>query len=134
MNDDPSIPLSPSLHPVLAVVFLNFILLLVLLLMVFSFFAAPSGFEIRMPRFSAGENLNDLRVTIRITGENVLYLNDKAVTINDLKRALFKLNVRSPLVSVIVDRRAAMGRVVDVWNLCQGLGFARVNIMAAGER
>ena len=123
--------LSLPLHPILGITFMNFIFLIVLLIVFFSFFAVPSGFEIQIPSAVADNGVEQSNATIRVTGENVLYFNDRVVTINDLKRALIKANAANMVVYVRVDRRASMGRVADVWDLCKGLGAARVKVIAS---
>jgi len=133
MRIDHRMDLSPPLHPVLGVAFLNFIFVVILLIVFFSFFATPSGFMIRMPVFGINEGFEENHITIRVTGENVLYYNDKAVTMNDLKRTLVKINGANTGIYLRVDRRASMGRVADVWELCKGLGIARVKIVASQE-
>jgi biopolymer transport protein ExbD len=134
MTTERSMDPSPPLHPILGIAFLNFIFLFLALIVFFSFFAVPSGFEVRMPVI--GGNIPDEgHVTVRVTSENVLYFNDKVVTLNDLKKALMKLklNASNALVYVRVDRRASMGRVADVWEMCKGLGVARVKVVASQE-
>ena len=123
--------LAPSFHPVVATAFLNFIFLILVMVVFFSFFATPSGFEIRLPGV-ANSGMFEKQFTVRITAENVLFFNEKVVTINDLKRALFKIaNTANTVVYLQVDRRSSMGRVVDVWDLCKGLGIAQVKIIPA---
>ena len=122
---------SAPLHPVLGIAFLNFIFLFLLLVVFFSFFAVPSGFELRMP--VSGSGIDENHAVVRITGENVLYFNGRVVTINDLKRALVKVNKANTVIYLRSDRRAAMGRVADVWDLCKGLGSARVKIVATQD-
>jgi biopolymer transport protein ExbD len=124
------IDLSAPLHPVLGIAFLNFVFLFLLLIIFFSFFASPSGFEIRMP-VSGVSAMEENRAIVKITGENVLYFNDKVVTINELKRALIKTNKPNTIIYIRSDRRASLGRVADVWDLCKGLGSARIKIIAA---
>ena len=132
--------IAPPLHPVLGLAFVNFIFVIILLIVFFSFFAAPSGFEIRLPVAGdpalggAGANaFDESHATVRITSENVLYFNDKVLTINELKRALLKINTVNKVIYLRVDRRASVGRVADVWDLCKGLAIARVKIVASQE-
>ena len=129
MIPDDRVPLAPALHPVLGIAFINFIFLIILMIVFSSFFAAPSGFEIKMPALMPAQE-EENHIAIQVTGENVLYLNGKVVTMNELKRMLLKTNVINPLIYIQVDRRASMGRVVDVWDLCRGLGMARIKITA----
>jgi len=124
----PAIPL----HPVIAVAAMNLFLLILLVLIFCSTFFKPAGFEIRMPRALQGEGLEGDQ-TITITAENVLFFNDKAVTINELKKALSKIDFKQQNIFIRMDRRSSMGRVIDVWNLCRALGSAHVHMMADGE-
>lgn len=121
---------SSPLHPVLGVAAMNFFLLLLLFLIVSSNFAKPAGFEIRMPLLSKGASLQGDQ-NIKITAENVLFLNDRVVTINELKKALGKIDFRKQNIFIRIDRRASVGRVLDVWDLCKALGSARVHLVAA---
>ncbi|MBI4309585.1 MAG: biopolymer transporter ExbD [Candidatus Omnitrophica bacterium] len=136
MNIKRHMEIAPPLHPVVGIAFLNFIFVVFLLVIFFSFFAVPSGFELRLPRLGPVGGLNafdEPYVTVRITSENVLYFNDKVVTINELKRALFKIKAVNKLLYLRVDRRASAGRMADVWDLCKGLEIARVKIVASEE-
>ena len=118
----------PPLHPVLGVAFINFIFVLILFIVFASFFAAPAGVEVRMPVAGAVEG-GGSGVTVLITSENVLYFNSKVTTINDLKRELARLNKAGAVIYLNIDRKASMGRVSDVWELCNGLGAAKVKII-----
>ncbi len=127
-----SMELSPPLHPILGIAFLNFIFLFLSMVVFFSFFAVPSGLELRMPTINSGNALAESHVTIRITSENILYFNEHVVTLNDLKRELPKVSA-GKAIYLHVDRRSSMGRVADVWDLCKGLGSAKVRVIASQE-
>lgn len=119
----------PSLFsPILIIAYLNFTLLMFLLVVFYSFFARPAGYEIRMPSLVAQSLETSGVVTVRINAENVLFLNDKVVTLNDLKRGLIKTQTTNRTIYIQVDSRASMARVTDVWEMCKGLGVAQVKI------
>ncbi len=122
--------LAPPLQPMLGIAFVNFVFVIISLLVCFSFFATPSAFEVRLPA-EERPGVEESHVSIRITAENVLYFNGKVVTLNDLKRGLVKINPRSTVIYIQVDRRASMGRTVDVWDLCKGLGLAEIKIISS---
>ncbi len=124
----------PPLHPMLAMAFVNFILVLFLLVAFFSFFATPSGYEVRMPILGASSVYGENHSVIRITSENVLYFDEKVVTMSELKKILAKTNGLSTDIYLRIDRRASSGRVADVWELCKGLGVARVKIVVSPGR
>lgn len=119
-------------HPVLCLAAMNLLLLIILFLVVCSNFAKPAGFEVRMPLLSQASGvLADQNIVI--TAENVLFLNDKVVTISELKKVLLKADPKKQNVLIRIDRRASMGRVIDVWDLCKALGSARVHMVASED-
>ena len=123
----------PSLHPVIVLALVNFCLLAVVMAGFYSFFANPSGIEVRMPRLLSG-TAEENRSTVDITAENVLYLDGKVVTLNDLKKVLAGQRYAPGVIFVRADRRASLGRVADVLYLCRGLNAGRVHIVAAREK
>ena len=123
----------PALHTAVAIAFINFCLLALLMAGFYSFFAAPAGIEIRMPRFLSG-GTEEPRAIVEITAENVLYCDGKVVTLNDLKKIFAKQTYANRVIFIHADRRASLGRVADVWELCRGLNTGRVYIVAAQER
>ncbi len=122
-----------KIQPILGIAFINFVFLLIILIVFFSFFATPVGLEIRLPDARQGNEFEQGHVTVRITGENVLYFNGRVATVSDLKRSLLKINPLNTVIYLRVDRRASMGRVTDVWEMCKGLGVARVKIVTAQD-
>ena len=123
----------PSLHPVVVLALVNFCLLAVVMAGFYSFFANPSGIEVRMPRLLSG-TAEENRSTVDITAENVLYLDGKVVTLNDLKKVLAGQRYVPSVIFVRADRRASLGRVADILDLCRGLNAGRVHIIAAREK
>ncbi len=128
MKDDILSAERSILSPLLVIAYLNFFLLFLVLIVFYSFFATPAGYEIRMPIVATGNQETGTLVTIRISAENVLFLNDKVVTMNDLKRALLKINIVNNTIYVLADNRASMARVSDIWEMCKGLGIAQVKV------
>ncbi len=122
------IPIVPRIHPVIIIAYLNLFLVMVMMIVFFSFFANPVGYEVRMPLMGSGAAEINPPLNVRITAENVLYFNDKVVTFNDLKRELLKTNLGRGAIYINVDKRASMGRVTDIWQLCNSLGIAAVKI------
>ena len=117
------------IHPLLGVAFLDFVLLVVLVVMSVTVFASPSGIDLKFPLRGGQEtSAGETAATINITGENVIYFNGKVVTINDLRRFLSSANLYGRELMVKADRRSAMGRVGDILDLCRGIPGVRVNV------
>ena len=116
------------IHPILAVGFINFVLTVVILIMSTTIFARPSGVQMEFPSFNEGANAQGKAVVITITSENVIYIDGRVVTLNELRHFLAQGNFRGESIMVKVDRRASMGRVADILDLCRGILGASVNV------
>ena len=115
-------------HPLLAVGFINFILMIVILIMSTTIFARPSGVQMEFPSFKEGANAAGQTVVITVTGENVIYINGRVVTLNELRHFLARGNFRRDALMIKADKRASMGRVADILDLCRGISGASVNV------
>jgi biopolymer transport protein ExbD len=116
------------LHPLLAIGFINFVLMVVILIMSTTIFARPSGVQMEFPSFKEGINTSGTPVVITLTGENVIYIDGRVVTLNELRRFLARGNFRRDALMIKADKRASMGRVADILDLCRGISGASVNV------
>ena len=116
------------IHPLLAVGLLNFVLTVVVLIMSATIFAGPSGVQMEFPSFKEGSDPSGQRVVITVTGENVIYIDGHVVTLNELRRFLAQGSFRRKALMIKADRRASMGRVADILDLCRGISGASVNV------
>jgi len=116
------------IHPLLAISFINFVLTLLMLVMSTTIFATPSGVVLNCLAPTEGANPSGQQVEITITGENVIYVNGKVVTLNELRRFLSREDFRFHAIMIKADRRSSMGRVADILDLCRGISGATVNV------
>jgi len=116
------------LHPLLAISFINFVLTVVMLVMSTTIFATPSGVAVNCPTLREVLNPSGQQVEIAITSENVIYVDGKVVTLNELRRFLARGDFRSGAIMIKADRRSSMGRVADILDLCRGISGATVNV------
>jgi biopolymer transport protein ExbD len=112
----------------LAISLINFVLTIVLLVISATIFATPSGVVLNCSNPREGLNLSGQQVEITITSENVIYVDGKVVTLNELRRFLAQREFRSGAIMVKADRRSSMGRVADILDLCRGIPGAKVNV------
>lgn len=115
-------------HPILAVSFINFVLMAVILIMSTTIFARPSGVQMEFPSFKEAGSSPDRSVVITVTSENVIYINGRVVTLNELRRFLAQGNFRRDALMIKADAKASMGRVADILDLCRGILGASVNV------
>jgi len=114
-----------DIAPLIDVVFL----LLIFFMLTSSFIFQP-GIRVNLPRAITSEMLSEENAIITITAENLIYYNKRLVAVKELS-SIFK-KAASTHLSVLIkaDRKASLGRIVEVWDICRQEGIARVNIAA----
>ena len=104
------------------------IFLLLIFFMLTSSFTIPSGINVKLPKALTSDILKDENFIITITSEDVIYWNNRVLTIKELENELDKPTNKMRPILIKADRRASVGRIVDVWDLCRNLGIERINI------
>ncbi len=103
---------------------------LLIFFMLSSSFTFQSGINVKLPKAVTSDVIRDENIVITITSENVTYLNGMITTLEELKKSLkqsYAQDDNRPLL-IKADRRASVGRIVDVWDLCRNLGIEKINI------
>ena len=118
-----------DIAPLIDVVFL-----LLIFFMLSSSFTLQSGINVKLPKTVTSDAIKNENVVVTITRENVIYLNDAVITLKELNQALSQFSGKERPLLIKADRRASVGRVVDVWDLCRNLGIERINIATNQER
>lgn len=101
---------------------------LLIFFMLSSSFTFQSGINVKLPKAVTSDVIKEENYIITITSENVVYLNNAIVTLKELNEELGKPAAKQRPILIKADRRASMGRIVDVWDLCRNLGLERINI------
>ena len=112
-----------DIAPLIDVIFLLFIFF-----MLSSSFTFQSGINVKLPKAVTSDIIKQENVIITITSENVIYLNGAVTTLKELGTLLGKSQIHERPILIKADRRASVGRIVDVWDLCRNLGIERINI------
>ena len=112
-----------DIAPLIDVIFL----LLIFFLLTSSFIFQP-GIKINLPKAVTSEIVQEQGVTITVTGENLIYIYNKVYTIKELPAKLRQAAKENRPILINADRKASLGRVVEVWDLCRSLGISSVNI------
>ena len=101
---------------------------LLIFFMLSSSFTFQSGINVKLPKAVTSDVITEENIIVTITGENVIYLNSTVSTLKELKKDLKALSSKNLPLLIKADRRASVGRIVDVWDLCRHLGIERINI------
>ena len=112
-----------DIAPLIDVVFL----LLIFLMLTSSFIFQP-GIKVNLPRAITSEMLSEENAVISITAENLIYYRQKLVTIKELSSLLKGIASARLPVLIKSDRKASLGRIVVVWDICRQEGVQQVNI------
>ena len=101
--------------------------LLIFFMLTSSFILQPS-IKIKLPKAATSEVEQEQNLIITISGENIIYVSDKVVTLGELQSYLKKFRRWKQPLLIKADRRASLGRVVEIWDLCRDLGIDQINI------
>lgn len=101
---------------------------LLIFFMLTSSFVMQPGIKVNLPKAVTSEVVKFENIDILVTSENVTYLNGKVVTTAELKTLLKQAAKRNQTILIKADRRASLGRVVEVWDLARELGITQINI------
>ncbi len=107
--------------------------LLIFFLLTSSFVAQP-GIKVNLPKAVTSEAVKNENIEIIISGENVTYFGGRVVVAQELRTMLKQVAKRGQVVVFIKsDKRASLGRVVEIWDMCRDLGINQVNIATNQE-
>jgi biopolymer transport protein ExbD len=101
---------------------------LLIFFMLTSNFIIQPGIKVNLPKAVTSETVKTENIEIVISGENVTYTNGRVVTQAELKSLLTQVVRRQQSILIKADRRASLGRVVEVWDLCRDLGINQISI------
>ena len=99
------------------------------------FMTQKSGLTVSLPEASRTETLSQDLITLTITTDGSLYLDDRNLLLTELEQALRAArNVRpNAVLLVMADREAEVGRLVNVMDITRSAGIAALTIQAKSE-
>src|SRR3990167_8110011 len=101
---------------------------LLIFFMLSSSFTFQSGINVKLPKAVTSDVIKEENFIVTITSENVIYLNNKIHTLSELNTTLAQPENKNRPLLIKADRRASVGRIVDVLDLCRNIGIERINI------
>lgn len=101
---------------------------LLIFFMLSSNFIFQPGIKVSLPKAITSEVLSGENVVINVTAQDLLFLGDQPITINQLVTELKQAAVDQKTLLLKADTGASLGRVVEIWDLCRDLGIAQINI------
>ncbi len=90
------------------------------------------GIQVDLPRAATSQQVAASQgLTITLTKEHVVYLNDQIVTLKELRQRL--ATRRGQSVVIQADRNAYVSKLVELWDLCRSQGLPQVHIVTTTD-
>lgn len=105
----------------------DMVFLLLIFFLLTSNFVVQPGIKVKLPKAVTSSLLQDKNVVIMISSENIIYVENKIFSTDELKGYLKKLGKNSTVL-IKADKRVSLGRVVEVWDICRDSGIEQLNI------
>ena len=104
-----------------------FFLLFIFFLFTSSFIFQP-GIKVSLPKAVTSEVMQLDNVTIIVTKDDKIYLEDRQITAEELAGRLKILAKEKMGLLIKADSRAPLGRIVEIWDACRREGVSQINI------
>ncbi len=111
---------------------IDMVFLLLLFFMLSSSFVAPQGIKVTLPEAGSSKSAPASTLTISVTKDHLIYLNEELVTLDELKGKLEKSDHQLPVV-IRADKHAYVDKLIDLWDMCRTTGFSKVHIGTVGS-
>ena len=113
-----------DLTPVVDIVF-NLLIFFALSL---NFAAASRGIDIKLPSASSAKTIRSDQVTVNLTKEGLIFLDDKKITLEQLGPMLKEKADKKSLVIIRADSEVEHGRVVKIMDIIKTQDLNRIAI------
>ena len=104
-----------------------FFLLFLFFLFTSSFIFQP-GIKVSLPKAVTSEVMQLDNVTVTVTKDDKIYLEDRQITSEELASRLKILAKEKMGLLIKADSRAPLGRIVEIWDACRREGVSQINI------
>ncbi len=112
-----------DIAPLIDVVFL----LLIFFMLTSSFIFQP-GIKVNLPKAVTGEVIQKENLILVIDKNNKVYIKDRVMTDEELRSRLNLAAKEEKPLLIKADRRASLGEVVRIWDLCRQENIKKINI------
>jgi biopolymer transport protein ExbD len=97
--------------------------------------ALEQGISVRLPQGRTDTLPNKKANVVTLDAEGKVYLNNRAVSLDDLERTLGNMAADEPDISVLVrgDERLAYGKVIDVMKILYKVKITRMALVTLSD-
>ncbi len=104
------------------------LLTLILFFMLTSTFVMPFGVAVDVPDVQASEAVAGTAWEVQILETDRILAGGRSLTIEEFKREIRAVAAGGRPVLITGDRRASLGRTLEVWDACKGAGVKRLHV------
>ncbi len=115
------------------VALIDIVFLILMALLISHYFISPSMISVKLPKAITSDILREENLIVTITSEDVVYFKTQVLTLKELEVVLRHVPNKNRALLIRAHRRASLGRIVDVWNLCRNLNLEKINIATTQE-
>jgi biopolymer transport protein ExbD len=112
---------------------IDVIFLLLIFFMLTSSFIFQPGIKVNLPKAITSEIIQMENLILVIDKNNKVYVEDRIMTDEELRSMLHIARQKSQPILIKADRRASLGEVVRIWDLCRQENIEKVNIATTQE-
>jgi len=123
-NNNKGVGSALDLTPVVDIVF-NLLIFFALSL---NFAAASRGIDIKLPSASSAKTIRSDQVTVNLTKEGLIFLDDKKITLEQLGPMLKEKADKKSLVIIRADSDVEHGKVVRIMDIIKSQDLNRIAI------
>jgi len=105
------------------------VFLLLIFFMLTSNFIVVHGINIKLPKSSTSETVDNQNITIQVSSEDIVYINGEPLTYMELKDFLSDKSLES--IFIKADKDATLGVVTEIWDICRQVGIEKIGIATA---
>lgn len=102
------------------------VFLLLIFFMLTSSFVVMPGINVKLPKTVTSEELEVHTLAIVISSEDIVYVENKPFTIEELNDYL--KNKKYESIFIKADKDSSLGTVVGIWDVCKRVGIEKIGI------
>jgi len=102
--------------------------LLIFFALTLNFAVTSGGINVKLPKASSAEPVRAEELTINLTSDGKIFLNDKPITLDKLSERLKEKQDKESLIIIRADKSVEHGRVVEAMDVVRTNGFSRLAI------
>ncbi len=107
---------------------IDIVFLLLIFFMLTSSFIFQPGIKVNLPKAITGEIVQRKNLILIIDRNNKVYIEDRVMTDEELRSRLNLAAQKGKPLLIKADRKASLGEVVRIWDLCRQENIKKINI------